>query len=240
VRNFNFPETEGYNYGFNLYALQSGKNVLLFDSAFRSQARDVNRILHEEGLELTHVVATHFHNDHISGLLTLDPLINVLGSPEYVKTLSKDIPQRVITVSPEKSFHFDGHSLGFIPAPGHSLCSIFIDIDGEYLHAGDNLMSRYDGKRLLPWVEWELLDDHIRSLEMLKSMKRDRLILSHGPMIEGENAVSREIDMRLHYLNCVKNSSGSIALEDALPDDPDNWVGIEHFCQLMEARSTMR
>lgn len=237
MRNFHFPEIEGFSYGFNIYALQSGRKALLMDAAFRSQALVVKKKLAEEGIELSHIAVTHFHNDHIAGLMTLDPGITVLGSPEYRRTLSKNIPQTVTPVSFKEPFRFGEHVLRFIPAPGHSPCSIFIDIDGEYLHVGDNLMSRYDGKRLLPWVEHEFIQDHIGSLEMLRSMKRNRLILSHGPMIEGEEAVSREIDMRLHYLNCVKNPTGDLTIEEALPDHPDNWVGQEHFRQLMDADS---
>ncbi len=44
---FNFPEVEGFDYGFNLYGLRNEDDILLIDAAFRSQARRVLRELRE-------------------------------------------------------------------------------------------------------------------------------------------------------------------------------------------------
>jgi len=231
---FVFPELEGFDYGFNLYGIRSGSSVLLIDAAFRSQMRTVKGSLAEDDLEITHVVATHFHNDHIAGLMALPETVQVLGSPAYGKTLSKDIPQSVKPVSFSEPFMFGDFTLKFIPAPGHSPCSMMVDISGEYLHAGDNLMSRYDGKRILPWVQRKHIGEHIRSLEMLKGMGRNRIILSHGPMLESREKIEEEIDLRLYYLNRVLYPGWNPTLDEALPDNSDNWVSTEFFNQLME------
>lgn len=234
---FNFPEQDGFDYGFNIYAIQDKGNILLIDAAFRSQMLALKSLLDKGGLETTHVLASHFHNDHIAGLMALPETVTVLGSPKYGETLMKRIPQNITPVSFEKPLAFGEHTLKFIPAPGHSRCSILTDIDGEYLHAGDSLMSRHDGRRILPWVERANIPEHIRSLEMMKEMKRTRLLLSHGPMLEGSEAISEEIDLRLHYLKAVLNPAKGLTLDEALPDSPDNWVCLEFFHQLIEASS---
>lgn len=230
--NFRFPEEEGFLYGFNLYALLNGNDVLLMDSAFRTQARQVAGYLKSKGLTLTHVLITHFHTDHAAGLVALDPDITVLGSPEYRRTLTKDIPQRVTPVSFSEGFRFGNFSLAFTPAPGHSACSILIDINGEYLHAGDNLMSRYDGKAILPWVEYHELASHISSLEMLKEMNRERIILAHGPILSGQAEINRAIDDRLSYLRAVLLSAGKCSYEQAVCDCSCDYTGREFFEQL--------
>jgi len=69
--NYRFPEEEGFLYGFNLYALINGNDVLLIDSAFRSQVRQVKKDLTSKGLRLTHVLLTHFHPDHVAGLMVI-------------------------------------------------------------------------------------------------------------------------------------------------------------------------
>lgn len=230
--NYRFPEEEGFLYGFNLYALLSGKDVMLIDSAFRSQAKQVGKDLTSSGLRLTHVLMTHFHPDHAAGLIALNRDITVLGSPEYKKTLTKDIPQTVTPVSFSDGFKFGEFNLSFTPAPGHSACSIFIDINGKYLHAGDTLMSRYDGKAILPWVEFHELAKHISSLEMLKGMKRNRILLGHGPELHGEESVARAIDDRLSYLKTVLISEGKCTYEEAVSGCSCDYVGKEFFEQL--------
>lgn len=231
---FVFPELDGYSYGFNIYALESGSGVLLIDAAFRSQMVAVKKHLADKGLSITHVLASHFHNDHIAGLTALPESVIVMGSPDYKETLSKDIPQKVTLVSFTEPFFFGNSRLSFIPAPGHSRCSILTDINGKYLHAGDNLMGRYDGRRILPWVEEQCIASHIASLKMLREMKREMLFLSHGPMLRGRERIEEEIGLRLFYLERVLNRKKGLTLDEALPDGRENWVSAEFFHQLMK------
>jgi glyoxylase-like metal-dependent hydrolase (beta-lactamase superfamily II) len=229
ILNFRFPEKEGFLYGFNLYALINRNNALLFDSAFRTQITEVKKYLASEGLQLTHVVLTHFHNDHAAGLVSLNRNVTVLGSSEYKKTLRKNIPQEVTPVSFRDEFVFGNFKLRFTAAPGHSPCSIFVDINGKLLHAGDNLMSRYDGKAILPWVEFDQLENHISSLKILKAMNRDRVLVSHGPELVGNKTVNSAIDNRLFYLETVRNSSGTCSFEEAVSGCTCSYMGNEFF-----------
>jgi glyoxylase-like metal-dependent hydrolase (beta-lactamase superfamily II) len=234
LMHFLFPEMPGFDYGFNIYGLRNGSGVLLIDAAFRSQARAVNQRLKEMGLAVTHVLATHFHNDHISGLLALPEGISVLGSPEYGKTLSKTLPQTIAPVSFTEPFRFGRFTLRFEPAPGHSPCSVYTLIDHDLIHAGDNLMARSDGRRILPWVEREGIANHIASLEHLAENHGNRtVLLSHGKSIRGEDSIAREIGLRLHYLNAVQHPSPTLTLKEALPDHAGNWVCTEFFHQLV-------
>lgn len=229
---FRFPEEDGFLYGFNLYALINGIDVLLIDTAFRKQARQVNEALTSRGLRLTHVLLTHFHPDHVAGLVAQDPEITVLGSPEYKKTLAKEIPQTITPLSFSERFVFGDFNLSFTPAPGHSPCSILIDVNGKYLHSGDNLMSRYDGKAILPWVEYHEIASHISSLEMLKAMNRDRILLGHGPALLNNSDINQAIDDRLSYLKSVLNSSGKCSWEEAIQGCSCEFMGKEFFEQL--------
>jgi len=233
ILNFRFPEKEGFLYGFNLYALVSGNEVLLFDSAFRTQVTKIKNYLASEGLKLTHVVLTHFHNDHAAGLVSLGSDLTVLGSPEYRKTLKKSIPQTVAPVSFQDGYTFGDFRLGFTPAPGHSPCSIFIDINETHLHAGDNLMSRYDDRAILPWVEFDQLENHISSLKMLRSMGRNRVLLSHGPELSGKQNVNRAIDDRLSYLETVLNTEGKCSWKEAVSGCSCSFTGEEFFHDLL-------
>ena len=232
--NFNFPELEGFDYGFNIYSLISGGRALLIDAAFRSQMKAVLLGLEDRRSSLSTVVLTHFHNDHAAGLMAAPGDIAVMGSPEFRRTLTKAIPQDVSPVPFDEPLIFGDFRLRFIPAPGHSPCSIFVDINGEYLHAGDNLMSRYDGRRIVPWVRREDIESHMASLELLKGMKKNRILLSHGPMIEGKSRAAEEIDMRLRYLERMIRPFPGMTMEDALPGSPEGWVCHRHFTELLQ------
>lgn len=233
---FEFPEEDGFLYGFNLYALKNGNDVLLIDAAFRTQVNQVVQYLERNGLCLTHVVATHFHPDHISGLTVLDTGLTVLGSPEYGRTLTKSLPQRITPVSFTDGYTFGNHHLDFIPAPGHSACSILVDINGEYIHAGDNLMSRSDGKAILPWVVYNQLENHILSLKTFRRMQKEKVILAHGPEIRGKTDVCNAVDDRLSYLEAVLGSSGQCTLQEAISGCSCSFAGEEFFRGLIAER----
>lgn len=227
--NYRFPLKEGFLYGFNLYALVAGKNVMLFDSAFRSQVKMVKNDLKSKGLNLTHVVATHFHNDHIAGLMALNEQVNVFGSKDYVETLTKDLPQQVTAVPFDENIKFGDFSLSFTPVPGHSACSITVEINNKYLHVGDNLMSRYDGKAILPWVQYDCLEKHIDSLKSIKGRSKLFILQSHGPEIIGKLNINRAIDDRLSYLETVLNSEGNCTYKEAVKNCTCEYVGEESF-----------
>ncbi len=230
--NFRFPEKEGFTYGFNLYALVNNTDVMIIDAGFRTQAKMVYNDIVSKGLKLTHVLMTHFHPDHVNGLVALPEDITVLGSPEYHKTLRKRIAQTVTPVSFSKGFKFGEFDLSFTAAPGHSPCSILIDINGQHLHVGDNIMSRYDGKAILPWVEYHELANHIASLEMLKAMNRDRVLLAHGPALLNSRDINKAIENRLSYLRTVIKTSGKCTYEEAISECSCEYEGEEFFEQL--------
>jgi glyoxylase-like metal-dependent hydrolase (beta-lactamase superfamily II) len=88
-------------------------------------------------------------------------------------------------------------------------------INDRYVHVGDNLMAADDGTPLLPWAELEYVGDHIRSLQLLQELRPPVLLLSHGPSISGEPAISEAIDDRLRYLQAVWETQGAISFEQA-------------------------
>ncbi len=218
---YQFPPEEGKQYGFNLYALASRDKVLLIDSAYERQAAEALADLTSNGYGLEHVIISHFHPDHISGLNVL-PAATVWGSDQYTATLDEHYtPQEqrsfppVQTLSESSGIEFGAFSLSFRSAPGHSHCSMFTIIDGHYVHVADNLIAANDGTPILPWSPLAQIDDHIRSLQLLKELQPQVVLLGHGKSIAGEAAICAAIGDRLQYLYAVRETDGAATFEEA-------------------------
>ncbi len=218
---YQFPPEEGKQYGFNLYALASGEKVLLIDTAYEQQAAEALVDLVSNGYGLEHILISHFHPDHISGLNVL-PAATVWGSDQYAATLDEHYaPQEQLSFSPVQTLsessrlEFGAFTLSFRSAPGHSCCSMFTIIDEHCIHVADNLIAANDGTPILPWSPLDQMDDHIRSLQLLKELQPQVVLLGHGKSIAGEAAICAEIDDRLKYLYAVRETNGAATFEEA-------------------------
>ena len=85
---YQFPPFEGQHFGFNIYALIDGNEALLIDTAFEVHAQQVVADLKLENIAVKHVVFSHFHPDHISGLPALSKP-KLYGNALYQETLNK-------------------------------------------------------------------------------------------------------------------------------------------------------
>lgn len=216
-----FPPEGGNAYGFSLYTLISGSDVLLIDTAYEEQAAQVLADLQAGGLSLRQVLISHFHDDHIAGLKVLPP-VTVWGSEQYPASLDETLSAQewqafppVHELSGSSVLEFGEFTLTFQPAPGHSSCSIYSIINGQVVHVGDNLMAANDGTPLLPWVLFAQVGQMVQSLQRLQALQPQLLLLSHGRPIAGPAAIQSEIDDRLVYLRAVMESGGEISFEEA-------------------------
>jgi len=207
-------------YGFNLYALVADREALLIDSAYAQQAAEVRADLRSMGCSVVVVLLSHFHPDHISGVEAL-PEAAVWGSERYLMTLGEARPEERIPFPPVErlrsgaSRRFGPFTLTFESAPGHSPCSLYTIINRTTIHVADNLMAANDGSPILPWAPYEAVGAHIRSLERLKALAPELVLLAHGRRIEGDEAIAAEIGDRLSYLRAVQEGDGDWSVDAA-------------------------
>ena len=220
---YQFEPESGKPYGFNLYVLTAGRRALLIDTAYETQAADVWAALQSMGYSLGVVLVSHFHPDHVSGLAVL-PKATVWGSEHYLLTLgeprfeSGELFPPVEALRDGSSRRFGSFRLSFRAAPGHTPCSLYTIIDRGTVHVADNLMAANDGTPILPWAPFDAVEAHIRSLEALKALTPEVLLLAHGRRIEGGAAINREIEDRLSYLRAVQDGHGECSVEEATAD----------------------
>jgi glyoxylase-like metal-dependent hydrolase (beta-lactamase superfamily II) len=193
--------------------------VLLIDTAFEEHSAAVKDDLAADGYAVQQVVISHFHDDHILGLKAL-PRVAVFGSKrcrpllEWEDEIDRSDCAPTGFVEDVDSVIFGEFVLRFLPAPGHSDCTIYTIIDDRYVHAADNLMASNDGIPILPWAPFDKVSEHIRSLEKLGEFKTHTLLLSHGKSITGAS-VSVEVDHRQRYLQAVLEGEGVISYAQA-------------------------
>ncbi len=218
-----FPPEPGKHFGFNIVVLldEEAKRALLIDTAFEKQAAAVHADLRADGIELEGVVISHFHPDHVMGLLAL-PHVPIYGSERFEETVrhyTEEEERRRFTptnpVSDDNRLVFGAFDLGFRLAPGHSPCSMHTLIGDRFVHVADNIMTSNTGGDILPWAAFDLIEDHIESLKMLYEYDERVLLLSHGVVLDAKETVRDAILNRVRYFDAVRTGDGKISYEEA-------------------------
>ena len=225
------PRLEGGLIPTSATAILNGSKAILIDTGFDSQTPILLADLAVNNIEVEAVIVTHFHDDHMEGLIHFSG-IPVYGSRHFQDSLDECIPKenhaRCIPstiVTEPLSLSFGQHNLTLIPFPGHSTCGILINIDNQFLHVGDEIMFAVDGRSLLPCLD-DITKDinmHLDSLNKLKDYDKFTIIPSHGDIFSGEK-LAGEIGNRLIYLNALLRSNKNISFEDATKDCTCDFV----------------
>jgi glyoxylase-like metal-dependent hydrolase (beta-lactamase superfamily II) len=223
IAQYRFPPEPGKHYGFNLTVLldEDGHRALLIDTAYEKQARAVLAELTAREIELAGVIVSHFHPDHVMGLKAL-PRVPVYGSARFDETVrhyADEGERRTFTptdpVNDDTRFTFGRLDLAFRLAPGHSPCSMYTLIGDRFLHVADNIMTSNTGQDVLPWAAFDLIQDHIRSLQALREFGTRTLLLSHGVVLDDERAIDAAITNRVSYFRAILEGRGRISYEEA-------------------------
>lgn len=215
----------------NITALISGKKALLIDTAYSRHAVQVKQHLQSQGIEVEKIVLSHYHPDHAAGA-TEFPDAELLSSVNYKDNFKQsnevwdkehDYRQPEVVLMHEDEITFGDFTLRFVEAPGHSECSLVTIIDNEAAHVGDLIMSDSNGKPIIPYICADgSFTNHIASLQALKELSIERLLLSHGAAIK-KSEIDKEVNRRAYYLEKVYESGGTVSLDDALLGGSSKW-----------------
>ena len=219
---YQFPSFKNQHFGFNIYALINQNKALLIDTAFEQHAAAVKADLNKQHIEITEVVFSHFHPDHISGLPVLDsPKLH--GNGLYQVSLDQHTPiekhhyfKDLNILTETSTLIFGDFKIQFQLIQGHVICGMFTIINYKFIHVSDDIMASNEGVALLPSVHISNARKHVESLELLKNYSSHTLLLSHGNALAGEDVVINAIEQRQKYLTAVLNSEKAISVEEAL------------------------
>lgn len=176
--------------GTNCYAVTDDKNVVLVDPG--SDAKKIIGFLEKEKLNLTMILLTHAHFDHIGAV---DELVNRFSVPVYLHkndfemaknpeyNSSMSFGGEVIKCTPDKFYSegdeipFGNESFKIIHTPGHTeggVCLVFSNV----IFTGDTVFKGSAGRTDLYKGNYF---DLINSIQKLSALSGDyKLLPGHG------------------------------------------------------------
>ena len=142
------------NYGVLVHDHQSGATA----SIDAPDALAVERALKSKGWQLTHILTTHHHGDHVEGNLALKEMFGctIIGPRN-----DGEIPGMDKSVSGGETFTFAGREVRVMDTPGHTKGHIVYYLPTEHvLFAGDTLFEMGCGRVIEGTMEqmWHSLD----------------------------------------------------------------------------------
>ena len=210
--------------------------ALILDTAFLSCAEHVKKDLEEQGIEPEVVILSHYHPDHAGGTPVFQHcrlyasefyLVNYENCQRWHPDLTFIPPTDVIKDG--DTLTFGSFNFRFIYAPGHSNCTVLTLINEDVLHIGDLLMLSEDDKLTLPYISMGgSFDEHIRSLEKIKTIAYNLLAFGHGHLSSEKEKNTAMIDDLLYYLNRVQDSMGTLPLAVCLRNDITTYAHTEY------------
>jgi len=192
---------------YNLVVLEDNDRVLLIDTAFKRHFNPLMEELKTRNKEITHVITTHHHKDHIGGLIKLYgketyassdceiTLKKVFKEHEYYKYLPKYYVEETTKIT------FGRFQLELIKNPGHSVDGLHVVINDKYIIPGDDILFTEKQVPLLPFDSDHNIENHIKALQVLKSyMNESILIPSHGNITVDDATMKQDVDNRIAFL----------------------------------------
>ena len=243
VIQYMFPPSKTENhYGYNIIAIVDNDEAILIDTAFEEQAQQVFEDFSVQGISIKGVVISHFHDDHMQGLKVL-PKVPVYGSYRFQETLGMWTPKEEhenytpsVIVKEPITIKLGSHTLEIIPSSGHSVCTVLVKIDEQFLHVADEIIYSNDGQPILPSIESrENIKRQLESWERIRNHLPLAIIPAHGPVLRG-------IKLQRGLKNCqafaeaiLAAGDDSITYEEATKNCDCIFLHVDWFSHLSES-----
>ncbi|NNJ77585.1 MAG: hydroxyacylglutathione hydrolase [Anderseniella sp.] len=207
------------------------------------EAAAVEKALAETGWQLTHILITHHHNDHVGGVLELKTKWKcaVVGSAEEPNAL----PGLTDTVAPGGTYDFAGHIAQIIATPGHTLGHITWHFaDDGVVFAGDTLFTLGCGR-----VFEGTMEQMWSSLQVFKAMAPETIVYSgheytaanaeFALSIEPDNAALRARAQKVSELRAAGKPTVPTTIAEEMQTNPFLRAGsAARFAEVRRAKDS--
>lgn len=195
---------------------------ILIDAGEQDNEQYLNLLsgyVNEEKIQLSHIVVTHWHSDHIGGVPGILKRLNIEQTCQVLKGKSDRDRVSSTALTDGQEIKTEGATLRLIHSPGHTEDHFapFL-VEEKALFSGDCVLG--EGTAV-----FENLKQLLSSLQLFVDLRPSIIYPGHGPVIEDPVAkVQQYIDHRLMREKQVL---------DALPEDPAAGLTIEGIVRKM-------
>lgn len=219
---------------FNIIAVIDDKIAFLIDPGYVIFTEQVKADLESQNIEVIGILISHHHEDHFAGC-ELFPDVKTFGSPGFDSDFQEHLQpneylnsfQPEVTFDKEKFIKTVKHSIKALRTPGHNKCAYSFHINEKILFVGDLIIYDKSGKPTIPYMDDNsTIDEHIYSLDMIKLLNPDILIMGHGEPITNKNDILEAIDDRLYYLHKLKSIPFDDDIDDFLLTTSEEYAGL--------------
>uniref|UniRef100_U5EIX2 Beta-lactamase-like protein 2 homolog n=1 Tax=Corethrella appendiculata TaxID=1370023 RepID=U5EIX2_9DIPT len=186
--------------GTNTYLLGTGEKRILLDTGDEGVPDYINHlksVLIDERIFINNIIITHWHHDHIGGLLDVLAVMENNQECKIWKFPRTDAPDtkfdniEICPLSEGQEFHGDGVSLKVVHTPGHTTDHAIVLLREENaLFSGDCILG--EGTTV-----FEDLYDYMKSLNVILEAKPSIIYPGHGNVINDPiERVQQYIDHR--------------------------------------------
>lgn len=219
---------------FNITVIEKNDIAILIDPGYVRFSEKVKKELEERNVKIEAILISHHHEDHFAGCEIFTDTATYAGEGfkydyqehlEYNSFLKNFRPKFVFNETQE--LQIENIRIKVIKTPGHNKCGYSFLIDDSILFVGDLIIYDTNNKPSLPYLDdHSTVDEHIKSLEVLKNLKPEVLLVGHGKPITNKNDIQEEIDDRLYYLSKLKINSFDDDIDDFLLTTKEDYCGL--------------
>lgn len=151
--------------------VDTNNNALVVDPAWDAKA--IQQFLSDNQLNLTAILLTHGHADHVNAVL---PLLQYKNVPVYFNLKDNSLTQNMLpthleSITDGDEIHFAGNNIKIIATPGHTAGSVCFYVD-DILIAGDTLFINGCGRCNFPESDVTAMFHSLQRLKKLPDATR--------------------------------------------------------------------
>ncbi|MEO9873762.1 MAG: hydroxyacylglutathione hydrolase [Anderseniella sp.] len=227
------------NYGVLMHCPETGQTA----SIDAPEAAAVEKALADTGWQLTHILITHHHNDHVGGVLELKAKWNcaVVGSAEEPNAL----PGLTDTVAPGGTYDFAGHVAQIIATPGHTLGHITWHFaDDGVVFAGDTLFTLgcgrvFEGTMEQMWTSLQVFEDMAPDTIVYSGHEYTAANAEFALSIEPDNAALRARAQKVSELRAAGKPTVPTTIAEEMQTNPFLRAGsAARFAEVRRAKDS--
>jgi len=171
--------------GTNTYLVGTGRQRILIDtgdSGVSQYLKILENVLKKEKTDITEIILTHWHHDHIGGVKDIIEHRNcrVWKYERSDKLELQDAIPTCINIEKLRNgqlFRTEGATLKIVHTPGHTTDHVVLILDDGSLFSGDCILG--EGTTV-----FEDLYDYMKSLHIILELNPKRIYPGHGNVIE--------------------------------------------------------